>query len=70
MGWLDWGGHVVVFADVKLANGASARALQQPLVNAVRVEVVQARHRAHTVALLVIHDADHALPLTVQVTII
>ena len=53
--------HGVVLSDVELANGASDCASEEPLVDAIAVEEVKARHRAHLLACRIFHYADHAL---------
>jgi hypothetical protein len=52
---------VVVSLYVKLADRTSPSSGEQPFVNALRVEVVQAGHRPHVLPVLVLHYANHAL---------
>ena len=51
---------IVVTLNVELANGACAASAEQPLVNAIRVEVVETGHRSNALPVFVLHDADHA----------
>ena len=50
---------IIVLLDVELADGARVRLLQ-PLVDALRMEEVQARHCAHFIARLVVAQANQA----------
>ena len=54
-------GNIVVLAHVELANRAGRAALQQPLINALSVEEVQAGHGSQFLVRLVLDQADHAL---------
>ena len=57
---LHWDRLIVVSLNVELANGTGAAATEEPFVDAVRVEVVEAGHRANTLSIFVVHDANHA----------
>lgn len=52
--------HIVVFAHVELANGASRAAFEQPFVDALSVEEVQTRHRSQFFSCFVVDEAHHA----------
>ena len=51
--------RIVVFLDVELADGAQPGVLQPP-VDALLVEVMQARHCPYVLPLLVVAQAHHA----------
>jgi hypothetical protein len=51
--------HVIVFANVELAHWTGTGSLQQPLIDTIGVEKVQAGHGSNIFCNFILHEAYH-----------